>query len=273
MKWNREVTKSNQKLTTAEKLIITTKKGTLFVDEKPLVSGLICPTRASMLNINLQHSQELKQLLTEKANMGATQTFEDSSFTGYSMATNSVEEINEVYAALRLTHMDAKHIVCAFRIPGPHIAKSQHFHDDGEIGEGRKLMYQLKDADIQNRAVFVVRYCSSHIGGVRHVLYRNAASSAITMNAFNPIRDETQVPWPMEEIKPRKDFTGSQHQYRRQRNHPNGRGHGHNTRGRRSSTQNPRQNISRQTCSLNDKLPGWNPQLNSWSTDPGNAVT
>ena len=206
LKRNREVIKANKKITTAEKLIMTTKKGKIYVDEQPLNSLIHCPSRASILKLDLQHLEDYKRLMDEKTTEGPTQTVDNSTFKGYSMEATSVDEINEVYIALRAAHMDANHIVCAFRIPGRKVAVLQHYHDDGEIGEGRKLLHLLREADIYNRAVFVVRQYQYQIGGVRHVAYRNAVSAVITTSSFNSIRNETQVPWPMEEIKSKEEY-------------------------------------------------------------------
>ena len=266
LKWNREVIKENAKLTTAEKLIITTRRGKLYTeDDTLLTSDLKCPSKASIIDIELQRLEHYREVLSKKTVQGTEQKYDGSTFVGYSMEATTVEEINEVYTAVRIANMDAQHIVCAYRLPGPHIAKTQHFCDDGEVGEGRKLMHQMRDANILNRAVFVVRRYLKQIGGVRHVLYRNAASSAIAISSFNNIRNETQVPWKIEEIKSKRDFVpkngGGRFRGRTSRGRGGGRG---SVRVACSSTQWPTN--QKKACKLPDTLTGWDSNANQWNS-------
>ena len=250
----RDVKKENSKTTVADRLYLTTKKGTLYVNSFEFKAILCCPMRSKVTNMSIQRATELQDYINNKLKQGNKYEIDGSTFIGYSMDADNIDEINDAYMAIRREHMEAKHIVCAFRLPGKYTAQLQHYEDDGEIGSGRRLLYLMKDYNQMNRAVFVVRYYRHHIGPVRFVAYKNAASSAIAVKPYNDVRKEFQQTWDIEEMKPRGERT----QAGRGRGRGRGRGNNRNRgrgRGRGSDGNNER-------ITLNDSrnLSQWNPQ-------------
>ena len=110
------------------------------------------------------------------------------SFQGYSLITGKLETIREAYCKLQEIHSDARHIVCAYRIPGRNFAALQDCVDDDEHSAGDTLLSLLCDAQIFNRAVFVVRYYGGeHLGPGRFQAFTEAVQSAITHDPYNHI--------------------------------------------------------------------------------------
>ena len=261
---NRDIIKDNKKVTIADRLVYTVKKGSVYEGDTKLTSLLECPSRSMITNLSLQRMEELRQILDTKTTKGETQNVYNSRFIGYTSEVETVEEVNELYTALRLHHMDAQHIVCAFRIPGRQVAKLCDYNDDGELGSGRRILYMLKDAGIYNRAVFVVRYYTEHIGPARFVAYKNAVSAAISLKTYNNIRKETQTPWEMEEIRPRN--TGGRGGQGRggYRGGYRGSRRSNNNRNQTVGQSQKRKNTDMQTCALTDALPGWDKHAAQW---------
>ena len=266
-RYNREVIRDNKKLKTSEKLELTLKKGTLYMGDDEITPLIDCPSRSSVLTLSTQQLQDFQKLIDTKLSAGDPVTVDGSTFLGYSMEARDVHEINDMYRALRKKHLDAQHIVCAFRLPGTPFTSMCHYHDDGEIGAGRKLLYALKDVAIMNRCVFVVRTYIKHIGPARFAAYKNAARSAILLKSFNEIRQETQHPWEEEEIKTTKHTR----RYKRSWNQGGRRGRGgggNGIRGARHSTQSGERHQN-QACELSDQLPGWTNYAAQWKNTQG----
>ena len=100
-------------------------------------------------------------------------------FIGYTAEVGSHQDVRDIYKRLKLTEPNARHIVCAYRLPGtPHLANN--FHDDGEPGSGRSLLSFLEEHKLEYRAVFVVRrYGGIKLGSDRFNMYIQAARLAI----------------------------------------------------------------------------------------------
>ena len=90
---------------------------------------------------------------------------------------------------------------CAPLLPGRNFAVLQDFQDDQEHSAGRHLLKLLVDADIYNRAVFVVRYYGGeHLGPSHFNAFVEAAQSAITHDPYNHVTKSNQTPWPKQSI-------------------------------------------------------------------------
>ena len=74
------------------------------------------------------------------------------------MVARKLETIRDAYLKLREQHGDARHIICAYWLPGNNYTVLQDYVNDEEFKAGKKLLNLLKAAEIYNRAVFVVRY-------------------------------------------------------------------------------------------------------------------
>ena len=104
-------------------------------------------------------SQELESTLEIKTCKGPPLKVQDSILVPYSADITDFKTIRQAYHKIRLLNAKAKHVVCAFSLPGAEKYYNQDFVDDEEHGAGRTLLDALVKSDIQNKAVYVVRYC------------------------------------------------------------------------------------------------------------------
>ena len=229
-RWHRDTRKQNKKLTMAEKLKISVKKGNLFINNERFEMQVQCPRRSEFINVPLQRLEKYNHCMTTKLTEGEAIQVDDSKFIGYSAEILEIQDVVELYETLRFHHLDAKHIVCAYRLPGRQFPQLQAYKDDGETGAGRRLLYLMRDADIMNRVIFVVRYYKHHIGAKRFIAYKNAASSAICRKPYNSTRKELQTPWDPEEIRTRQEMSNRGRR-------PNRGYRGSGTRGGRNNKQ------------------------------------
>ena len=118
-------------------------------------------------------------------------------FICFSVIAGKIDIVRDAYCKLKLKYGNARHIVCAYRLPGSNWPLLQDYQDNEEYNAGSFLLKMLQDAEIFNRAMFVVRfYGGEHLGPSRFQAFTEATQSAITHSPFNYISKCTQTPWP-----------------------------------------------------------------------------
>ena len=141
------------------------------------------PTVHEILKMDLN---DIKQFLSVKIGQGKQINEQNSAFLGFTICAQSYEEIRQAYYKLKIVHAGARHIVCAYSIPGQEKHHCNDYCDDGETGAGKLLLNSLMENKITSRAVFVVRYCHGQkIGTIRHKCFAQAAAEAINTNKYN----------------------------------------------------------------------------------------
>ena len=118
---------------------------------------------------------------------------ESSTFKGYVVDMENIEDVGKAYEFVKFLNLNARHIVCAYRLPGPNIIELQDYVDDDEHEAGKMLLDYMMKAQINNRAIFVVRhYDGVHIGPKRFEYIMEAAKHAINEKPFNRVTGEYQ---------------------------------------------------------------------------------
>ena len=198
---NRDIVWQNhKKRSTLEDLEISFKKGELHIGHTPYKKLIHPPTSKDILLAEKQDKIRWKKVKTVKGNV-ITQN--KCCFQGVSVITNKIETIRDAYKKLREEFGEARHIVLAFRLPGRNFPSLQDYVDDDEDGAGATLLKLLSEAQIYNRAVFVIRhYGGEHLGPARFRAYTEAAQSAITYDPYNGFSKCNQTPWPKEMSDP-----------------------------------------------------------------------
>ena len=132
---------------------------------------------------------------------------EKCEFHGFSVVAGKIETIRDAYCKLKQMHGNARHIVCTYCLPGANWPLLQDYMDDDELlqdymdddefNAGSYLLKMLTEAEIFNRAVFVVRYYGGeHLGPSRFQAFVEVAQSAITHDPYNSFSKCNQTPWP-----------------------------------------------------------------------------
>ena len=177
----------------SEKLPMTMEKGELKVAGEKYQKQVVTPPLSMILHASNEDKQSCMKIPTQR---GKTITAENQEFIGYSAFVKDLSEVNQAYAKIKALHLDARHVVCAFRIPHTDFHRFQDYCDDDEHQAGELLLHFLSDAEIDHRAIFVVRYYdSTHIGKKRHEAMILAAKSVIEHSSLNPLMGQHQFPW------------------------------------------------------------------------------
>ena len=193
-RWNEEILVENKNLPAHERKDLKIRKGELYIGDKKhqsevrFTSGL----EALKLDAPLQHAA--KQVY-KKIARGITIEVEGSKFQGFTIDVDNLQQVMDGYTAMRLHHLNQRHIVCAYRLPGLDLDNCGGW-DDGEHGAARMLLNAMKIAGITHRCLFVTRwYEGIHIGVARFESYLKAARSVIIHTPMNRLLNKAQTPW------------------------------------------------------------------------------
>ena len=192
-KLNRDTLWRNKK-TVATKLAMSVKRGKLHVNDVPVQKRIKVPKTSDLIKLT---KEEIVMLRDQSVTKGLPQAWGTSTFTGYVCDVQTFDDVNKAYEWVRFHYTEARHIICACKIPGMNMLELQAYEDDHEHGAGRILLNYMETAGIENRAIFVARkYDGQHIGPKRFDLIINAAKSAMNHKPFNKVTNAFQFSWP-----------------------------------------------------------------------------
>ena len=202
---HRDLLWENKKLiNTQDHLDMTLKQGVLTINNSTYKKLVEAPSTKQVLKASVADQIRWRKIKCVPGNIVHKDACQ---FIGYSVIAAKIETIRNAYLQLREKHSDARHIICAYRLPGRNFAILQDFVDDDEHKAGKTLLDLLKKADIFNRAVFVVRYYGgAHLGPARFEAILEAARTAILKDPYNYVSKCNQTPWPTTQ----PSYTGQQ---------------------------------------------------------------
>ena len=185
--------KKNTKVSTAHRLEISLKKGKLTIDNEEYKQKLHIPNDHQLLRLKPDEIAELEKIDVRK---GKPFSIEDSTFIGFVSDVSNIHDVNRAYEWVRYHNMNARHIICAFKIPGPVAPEFQDYEDNDEHNAGRVLLDYLLETEIENRAIFVARfYEGKHIGSKSFDYILDAAKWAMNCKPYNRVSDDYQFSW------------------------------------------------------------------------------
>ena len=174
----RSIIQANKKLPPAHKMNMQLKKGTLTINGSAYVKKVESLGAKKILSLTNEELDHVKVINTA---IGGTKNDSGSTFTGFAIEVNNIEDIRSAYLHFKVKYADAAHVIMAYRLPGVNKAYDKDFLDDGEHGSGRRILKHLIDSDITSRAVFVVRYFGNiYLGAKRFKYITETAQEALT---------------------------------------------------------------------------------------------
>ena len=149
------------------------------------------PTKVLQLSMD-----ELDQIMGIKLDKGDVCVVKNNQFVGYSMCTDNYEAINDAYMKIRLTHADARHIVCAWNIPGIRRYECIDYCDDADHGCGAVISKVMTDNKITHRVIFIVRKCGMKLNQDRFSTYTEVAYKLLEKYPMNHLTGKSQTVHP-----------------------------------------------------------------------------
>lgn len=172
-----ELVSENKKKPNSHRLDMSFQRGQLMINEELYHKHITPPSAKELLNPDESLYDKADELDIIK---GKKEEQEKSRFISYAVAVDNLDEVQAALLKVRMKFADATHVSCAYRIPGVNTPKNQDYIDDGEHGCGRTMLKVLKEEQLLNIAVIIVRYYGGkHLGIKRFDIFRNLAQEAI----------------------------------------------------------------------------------------------
>ena len=164
------------------------KKGKLIIENKEYESNIVTPDIHKLLKLK---PDEIVALNNIEVTKGTPVGVETSEFTGYVSDAKNFTEVNSAYEFVRFHNMSARHIISACLIGNERTVLQEEYKDDNEHGTGKKLLAYMKEAKLNNCAIFVVRkYDGKHIGPQRFDHILEAAKIAVNSKLYNRVSNK-----------------------------------------------------------------------------------
>ena len=163
------------------KITVERSKGMLKVQGQPYRKIISPPKPSDLLDLKIDEVDRILKIPTTK---GETVSKQGNSFIAYGVDVITPQAVRDVYTKVRLLHPKARHIICAWNLPqvGPQF---QDYCDDQEFGSGRWLLDEMKQSNIKNMAIYVVRYCGEKLAQERNKMYTAAVQSLLPHSQRN----------------------------------------------------------------------------------------
>ena len=177
-------------------------EGKFTIDGQAYKQDIVPPKPQKLLDISTQH---LKDILKIPICRGPETVKDGNTFIGFTLAVQTLKEIEDAYFKMRICYPKARHIMCAYVLRSdqgkPHLNRG--CCDDGEHSAGSKILEILTGNKIDCRVIFVVRmYSGVKIGGDRFKCILTAAEQCMELYPKNDVLDEMQYIHHDEEITP-----------------------------------------------------------------------
>ena len=138
-------------------------------------------------------SAEIKEIMDIPVIKGTPVIRDGHVFTPYAVDAQDCAKITNTYLKVRLTNARARHVVCAYVIPGEPRFLCEDSCDDDDYGAGKVILQAMQEAGITYKAIFVVRNCTKQkLGGERFECYTKAAQNVINEHPYNKILKKNQ---------------------------------------------------------------------------------
>ena len=166
-----------------EQLSMEFVRGNLQIQGSTYKKRVLPPTPNELINIT---PSDLSYIMSLSIGQGDNIMQDGNIFKGYTAPVSNYTEIRNLYIKMKLCFPSAKHIVCAYYIPGKELHYNCDYSDDGEYGAGRQILKVMTDSNLISRVIFVTRMAGSvKMGPARHECYMEAAKSAVIKNGYN----------------------------------------------------------------------------------------
>ena len=177
----KDLRKENEEKDNEDRDTIKYSRGDIMINGQKKCAIVSAPTAATVLRLT---QKELEYTKAFKLVRSATHSEKNSDYYSFVAKVSNIEQVNTAYNKVRIKHADATHISCAYRLQQPEGAVDQEMIDDGDFGISRAMMKAMKQKDVTELAVFIVRYYGNvHLGKRRFEIAEFLTNTAI--NTWN----------------------------------------------------------------------------------------
>ena len=175
---------------------ITLHQGKMFVGDNEFKPEVVPPDPTHVLQIPMQKLNEIMMIPVQR---GPLVQHKGNNFIGYLVSAGNTRQVQDAYMKIRLSHAEARHIICAYNVPGIDVIQNANHCDDEDYGASQALLELLVKNKLNNRAVFVVRNCGEKLYEERIPTYIRAARAVIDKFPWNDLLKVNQTLQPVQE--------------------------------------------------------------------------
>ena len=169
----RDLVQENKTKDAEDQLKIKMRRGNIVVNNEVVRPRVKPPQFADILRLSQHERDEVKAVKTVS---GPEHIEKGSEFFSYACKVKKVDDVEKAYKKLRIKFADATHIICSYRLDQPTGPYRQEAVDDGDWGMARSILKVLKQKDLTQMCVFVVRYFGNvHLGKRRFEIVESLA--------------------------------------------------------------------------------------------------
>ena len=114
------------------------------------------PSPSDLLELSPKEFEDVMNVKTVK---GDKIVIEDSVFVGYSLDADNLGQVRKAYLKIKTLNAQARHIICAYNLPGVEKYHLSDYVDDDEPGAGRAVLSMMKENNIINKVFYIARFC------------------------------------------------------------------------------------------------------------------
>ena len=170
---------------------VSTGSGNIYVGEKVYNRKVNEPDPTELLRMSIPQLNEVMMMEVEQ---GTVSYKNGNKFTPYTAAVSEYEDISKMYMKIRLNHAEARHIVCAWRVPGIDVHEANDGCDDDDHGISSAILEWMKTQQITHRVLFVVRNCGEKLKNDRIPMYIQACERVVSEYPENKLLKKHQIP-------------------------------------------------------------------------------
>ena len=161
-KMYQELVKENKSREEEDKLKIKMQRGRIVVNNEVIKHHVQPPTKADILRLS---DEQLERICAAKTVQGPEHLEKGSEYYSYAVKYKSKDDMDRAYKKVRIKHADATHVSCAYQLKNPCGPFRQESIDDKDYGVGRTILKTMKEEEIEETAVYIVRYYGKvHLG-------------------------------------------------------------------------------------------------------------
>ena len=185
----KRITKWMEQQEAVDQKDVTTQKGKIYIGDQQYTKQVHPPDPTKVLQMPIEN---LNKVMSMKVDIGDETTVQGNSFQAFSACVDNYEQIQNIYMQIRLNNADARHIVCAWSIPGIKYYEANDGCDDEDHGMSAKILDLMLRNNITHRALYVVRHVGEKLNKNRISAYVEAASGVVEKYPYNPLTKKQQ---------------------------------------------------------------------------------
>ena len=137
---NRQIFKQNEERQDTDKPAMELKGTKLLINGAQYVNKIEPPNPQRLLDLSVE---ELNNIMGLKICKGPHVDKDENTFRAFVYSVDTFQQVQDAYFKMRICHPKARHILCAYVIPGDELHYTRGCCDDGEHNAAEKVLQAM----------------------------------------------------------------------------------------------------------------------------------